>query len=86
MRSTSITVVLSQAISSCLSTLAPVAKTRFFAKIQLFDVTASEDPYEIWKKGKFEEDMALCPPVEFGHIFCCFMERPKTFDRKHGSL
>ena len=79
MRSTSIAVVLGQAISSCLSTLAPVAKSRYFAKIQLFGLTASEDPYEIWKKGKFEEDMTLCPAVECGHIFCCFVERPETF-------
>ena len=86
MSSTSIAVVLSQAISLCLSTLAAVAKTRFFAISSCSVVTASEDLYKIRKKGEFEEDMALCPPVEFGHIFCCFVERPETFARKHGSL
>ena len=65
MRSTSITVVLVQAISSCLSTLAQIAKTRYFVKILLFGLTASEDPCEIWKKGKFEEDiMAVASSFE----------------------
>ena len=68
MHCTSIAVVLSQAIISCLSTLALVAKVRYFAKIQLFGLTASEDPYEIWKKGEFEEDLTFCPPVECGRI------------------
>ena len=64
------------------STLDPVAKTRHFAKIQLFGLTAGEDPYEMWKKRKFEEDMTLCPPVECGHIFCYFVEQPGSFARK----
>ena len=80
-RSTSIAVVLRQAMSSCLSTLDPVAKTRYFAKTQQFRLTASEDPYEMRKKGKFEEDMTLCPP-ECRYRFCCFVERPGTFARK----
>ena len=82
MRCTSIAVVLNQEMSSCLSKLDPVAKTRYFAKIQLVGLTASEDPYEMWKEGKFEEDMTLWPPVEYGHIFCYFVERPGTFTRK----
>ena len=82
LRSMSIAVVLGQAISSCLSTLAAVAKTRYFAKNQLFSLTASEDLYEIWKKLKFEEDMTLCPPVECGHTFCCFVKRPETSAKK----
>ena len=66
MRSTSIGVVLGQEMSSCLSTLDPVAKNRYFSKIQLVGLTASEDPYEMWKEEKFEEDMTLWPPVELG--------------------
>ena len=81
-RSTSIGVVLGQEMSSCLSTLDPVAKTRYFAKIQLVGLTASEDQYEMWKEGKLEEDMTLWPPVEYGHIFSYFVERPGTFTRK----
>ena len=82
MRFTSIAVVLGQGMSSCLSTLDPVAKTIYFAKIQQFGLTASEDPYEIWKKGKLEKDMTLCPPVEYDHVFCCFVEWPGTVARK----
>ena len=82
MRFTSIAVVLNREMSSCLSALDPVAKTRYFSKIQLVGLTASEDPYEMWKEGKFEEDMTLWPPVEYGHIFCYFVERPGTFTKK----
>ena len=57
--STSIAVVLGREMSLCLSTLDPVAKTEYFAEIQLVSLTASEDPYEMWKEGKFEEDVTL---------------------------
>ena len=84
MSSTSIVVVLGREMSSCLSTIDAVAKTRYLAKIELVGLTASEDTYEMWKEGKFEEDMTLWPPVEYGHIFCYFVERPGTFTSQVG--
>ena len=78
----SIAVVLDRETNLCLSTLDPRAKTKYLAKIQLVSCTASKDPYEMWKEGKFKEDMTLWPPVECGHIFCYFVERPGTFTRK----
>ena len=58
----------------------PVAKTRYFANTQLVDLTGSEDSSKTWNESwKFEKVMLLWLTVEYGHIFCYFVERPGFF-------
>ena len=38
-------------------------------KLQLDGLNENEDPYELWKCGRFEDDMTRWPTIEYGHIF-----------------
>ena len=52
----------------------PIAKERYLQKLRLLGLHVKDDPYT--NLDKFVDDMTLWPPVEFGHIFCYFVERP----------
>ena len=41
-----------------------------------------EDPYQLWSKERFVESMTMWPTVEYGYIFCYFVERPGIFTKK----
>ena len=53
-----------------------VAKSRYFDKLKALGLAATDDPYA---SGDFQNAMRLWPPVEFGHIFCYFIERPGVY-------
>ena len=36
----------------------------------------------LWERDRFEDDMKKWPPIEYGHIFCYFIERPGVFTRQ----
>ena len=56
--------------------LDPISKKRYAEKLRLLDLAESDDPYAERNNDKFEDDMTRWPPVEYGHIFCYFIERP----------
>ena len=68
-------------MSSYVTSLDPVAKDRYNEKLKLLDLSETEEPYELWKTDKFVDDMTLWPAVEYGHIFCYFVDRPGTFTK-----
>ena len=70
------------AMSVYFQSLDVVACVRYQEKLTLLGLSVSEDPYELWSKEMFVESMSLWPPVEYGHIFCYFMERPGVFTKK----
>ena len=68
-------------MSSYVTSLDPVARDRYNEKLKLLDLSETEEPYELWKTDKFVDDMTLWPAVEYGHIFCYFVDRPGTFTK-----
>jgi hypothetical protein len=56
-----------------------VAKSRYFDKLNVLGLAATDDPYA---SGDFQNAMRLWPPVEFGHIFCYFIQRPGVYTRQ----
>ena len=62
--------------------LDPVAKARYTEKLLLVGLSEQEDPYKLWKDGKLKDNMKLWPPVEYGHIFCYFVDRPGVFTKQ----
>ena len=74
----------STTMSAYFQSLDVVARVRYQEKFTLLGFSVSEDPYELWSKEKFVQCtcMSLWPPVEYGHIFCYFVERPGIFTKK----
>ena len=56
-----------------------VAKSRYFDKLKVLGLAATDNPYA---SSDFQNAMRLWPPVEFGHIFCYFIERPGVYTRQ----
>ena len=59
--------------------LDPITKKRYAEKLRLLDLAESDDPYAERNNDKFEDDMSRWPTVEYGHIFCYFIERPGLY-------
>ena len=60
--------------------LDPVAKERYRQKLKILGLDEKCDPY--LDDGGYVDDMTLWPPVEFGHIFCYFIERPGVYTQQ----
>ena len=58
------------------------ARRCYIEKLELVGLTEAEDPYALWSDEKFVDNMALWPPLEYGHIFCYFLERPGVFTKR----
>ena len=56
--------------------LSPVAKERYCQKLKILGLDEKCDPY---LDAGYVNDMMVWPPVEFGHIFCYFIERPGLY-------
>ena len=57
------------------------AKDRYLDKLRLLGLDEDGDPYAAHNKEKFIDDMSLWPPVEYGHIFCYFIDRPGVYTK-----
>ena len=66
-------------LSDYVDSLDGVAKSRYFDKLKVLGLASTDDPYA---SGDFQKAMRLWPPVEFGHIFCYFIERPGVYTRQ----
>ena len=53
------------------------AKERYCQRLGLLGLDENSDPYR--NAEDFVDDMTLWPPVEYGHIFCYFIERPGVY-------
>ena len=60
-----------------------IAQRRYIAKLQLLDLAEEDDPYAQQNSGKFVDDMSKWPAVEYGNIFCYYIERPGVYTRRH---
>ena len=60
--------------------LQPTAREQYITKLGLLGLSKSEDPYA--NEGKFVDNMTLWPSMEFGHIFCYFIERPGIYSER----
>ena len=62
--------------------LNPIAQARYKAKLQLLGLDLKDDPYDPQNANKFVDDMTKWPRVEYGHIFCHYIDRPGVYTRK----
>ena len=62
--------------------LDPISKERYIERLRMLDLKESDDPYADSNNDKFKDDMTKWPPVEYGHIFCYFIERPGLYTRR----
>ena len=49
------------------------------SKLQLLGLDESNDPYI---SREVFDDISLWPPIEYGHIFCYFIERPGVYTKE----
>ena len=59
-----------------------IAKARYQDKLKLLGLTEKDDPYDPENSCKFLDNMAQWPRIEYGHIFCYFIDRPGVYTRK----
>jgi len=52
------------------------------AKLELLGLSAQGDPYAACNTDKFEDDMTLWPSLEYGHIFCYFVQYPGVYTQQ----
>lgn len=57
-------------------------RRRYSQKLQLIGLKEDEDPYLLQNTEKFVDNMSRWPPVEFGHIFCYYIERPGLYTKQ----
>ena len=69
-------------MSDYFTSLDPVARKRYVERLNLLGLDQSGDPYADSNSGKFANDMTKWPPVEFGHLFFYFIERPGLYTRR----
>lgn len=69
-------------MSQYYKSLEAVARTRYEEKLKLLGLTEKEDPYDPQNGSKFVDDMTKWPRVEYGHIFCYYIDRPGLYTRR----
>ena len=62
--------------------LPPVAASRYLAKLKVIGLEEQDDPYLSSNDSRYLDDMAQWPAVEYGHIFCYFVERPGVYTQQ----
>jgi len=53
-----------------------IAKTRYVEKLKLLGLDEKDDPYDPRNSHNFVDGMTRWPAVEYGNIFCHFIQRP----------
>ena len=70
-------------MSDYLRSLDPVAQRRYTDRLKMLGLNEDDDPYSLDnQKTRFVDNMARWPPVEYGHIFCYFIQRPGVYTLK----
>ncbi len=68
-------------MSEYFKSLDSIARSRYLEKLSLLGLTEKDDTY-FNTVDKFEDDLRSWPPVEFGHIFCYYLECPRVYTRQ----
>lgn len=66
-------------MSEYFSSLDPVAKARYKKKLEVLGLGQKDDPYATCN---FVQELTRWPPIEYGHIFCYFVERPGVYTQQ----
>ena len=64
------------------SSLNAIGQHRYMDKLRLLDLSLADDPYNVANSISFVKDMSHWPPLEYGHIFCYFVDRPGVYTRQ----
>ena len=64
------------------SSLNAIGQQRYMDKLRLLDLSLADDPYTVANSINFVKDMSHWPPIEYGHIFCYFVDRPGVYTRQ----
>ena len=59
-----------------------IAKTRYLEKLKLLGLDEKDDPYDPINSRNFVDDMIRWPAVEYGHIFCYYIQRPGVYTKQ----
>ena len=59
-----------------------VAQVRYQEKLKLLGLTEKDDPHDTQNSCNFLDDMTKWPRVEYGHIFCYYIDRPGVYTRR----
>ena len=59
-----------------------VAQSRYLEKLKLFGLEEQDDPYEASNSCNFIDDMNKRPLVDYGRIFCYYIQRPGVYTRR----
>lgn len=57
------------------------SKARYLEKLTILGLDEKYNPCATYNNGSFKDNMALWAPVEFGHIWCYFIERPGLYTK-----
>lgn len=69
-------------MSDYFRSLDQTSKARYILKLKIIGLKEAEDPHALENTGRFTDDMSLWPQVEYGHIFCYFIQRPGVYTQK----
>ena len=69
-------------MSNYLQSLDETGKSRYLEKLDLIGLSEEDDPYSPQNTAYFLDCMGSWPPVEFGHMFCYFIERPGIYTKQ----
>ena len=69
-------------MSNYLQSLDETGKSRYLENLDLIGLSEEDDPYSQQNTAYFLDCMGSRPPVEFGHIFCYFIERPGIYTKQ----
>ena len=59
-----------------------VAQSRYLEKLKLLGLEEKDDPYEASNSCNFIDDMTKWPSVEYGRIFCYYIQHPGVYTRR----
>ena len=57
-------------------------KKGYIDELMLIGLTEKDDPYLLKDSARFVNDLTKWPPVEYGNIFCCFIECAGVYTRQ----
>ena len=62
-----------------------VAQSRYLENLKLLGLEEKDDPYEASNSCNFIDDMTKWSSVEYGCIFCYYVQRPGVYTRRSRS-
>ena len=69
-------------MSEYLKSLDATTRERYVRRLEVLGLKEEDDPYADNNSEKFIDDLASWPPIEYGNIFCYFIERPGVYTKQ----